>query len=93
MGIFGNLFKRKKILSVKIISKDEGISEEDADMNYAVGHMMGGFNGVMHAQLLNENEASTTTFKITYNDRSVNYVEVKNGSALYNKYMRYIRLL
>lgn len=90
MGIFGNLFKTKKIVRVEIVSIEEGISESDQLMNYAVGHMMGGFDGMVHASLLNESEGAKTTFKIVYDDGSVKYRKVNNGSSEYNKYIQYL---
>lgn len=44
----------KKIIRTEIINTMPGISEEDKLNNLVVGHMMGGFHGVMHARLLNE---------------------------------------
>ena len=62
------LFKLKKILKVEIIAQSEGIDENDQLTNLAAGHMMGGFDGMVHASLLNESEGPTTTFLITYDN-------------------------
>lgn len=84
------VFKRKKIIKVEIIESSEGISEDDAMMNYAVGHMMGGFNGMVHASILNESEGPTTTFLIFYNDGSSEIKTVLNSSLEYKNYIKYI---
>ena len=91
MGFFSNLFKTKKIVSVEIIGYTEGISEDDALSNYAAGHMMGGFDGMVHASLLNESEAPTTTFLIHYDNGTSETKTVKDGSSQYNYYIRFVR--
>ena len=84
-------FTRKKIVKVEIIGYTEGISEDDALMNYAAGHMMGGFDGMVHASLLNDSEAPTTTFQITYDNGTTKIVTVKDGTSNYYYYMNLVR--
>lgn len=85
MGLF------KKIIKVEIIGQSEGISEDEVLMNYAVGHMMGGFDGMVHADLLNESEGPTTTFKITYDNGTTQVKTVLNSSFEYRNYLKYLR--
>lgn len=85
MGLF------KKIIKVEIIGQTEGISEDDALMNYAVGHMMGGFDGMVHADILNESEGPTTTFKIIYDNGTIDIKTVANSSFQYRNYLKYLR--
>ncbi len=85
------IFTRKKIIKVEIIGYTEGISDDDALMNYAVGHMMGGFDGMVHADILNESEGPTTTFKITYDNNTTDIKTVANSSFEYKNYLRFLR--
>ncbi len=85
MGFF------KKIIKVEIIGQTEGISEDDTLMNYAAGHMMGGFDGMVHADLLNESEGPTTTFKIFYDNGTTEVKTVLNSSFQYRNYLKYLR--
>lgn len=84
------LFKLKKILKVEIIAQSEGISESDQLTNLAAGHMMGGFNGMVHASLLNESEGPTTTFLIIYDNGTTEIKTVLDNSLDYRKYMKFI---
>ena len=77
------LFTRKQIIKVEIIGYSEGISEDDQLSNYAAGHMMGGFNGMVHASLLNDSEGPTTTFRIVYDNNTVEIKTVLNSSLEY----------
>ena len=77
------LFTRKKIVRVEIIGYTEGISEDDQLSNYAAGHMMGGFNGMVHASLLNDSEGPSTTFRIIYDNNTIEVKTVLNGSLEY----------
>ena len=84
------LFKFKKIVKVEIIGQSEGISENDQLTNLAAGHMMGGFDGMVHASLLNESEGPTTTFLITYNNGTSEIKTVLDSSFEYRKYINFI---
>ncbi len=85
------LFKRKKIISVEIIGHTEGISEDDALMNYAAGHMMGGFEGMVQADILNDSERPTTTFLVKYDNGTQKIITANDGSYEYYKYIRYLK--
>lgn len=80
----------KKIIRTEIIGTMSGISEEDKLNNLAVGHMMGGFHGVMHARLLNESEGEKTTFLVIYSDNTSSTITVNNNSLAYKKYIAYL---
>lgn len=84
------IFTRKKIVKVEIFEYTEGISESDALMNYAVGHMMGGFDGMVHASILNESEGPTTTFLITYNNGTTEIKTVLDSSLEYRNLIKFI---
>ncbi len=84
------IFKQKKIIKVEIIEQTTGLSEDDKLTNYAAGHMMGGFDGMVHAYLLNESESSKTTFYISYEDGSTEIRCVNDNSFEYNKYIKFI---
>ena len=77
MGFF------KKIIKVEVIGQTEGISEDEQLSNYAAGHMMCGFNGMVHASLLNDSEGPTTTFRIFYDNNTVEIKSVLNSSLEY----------
>lgn len=84
-------FNRKKIINVEIIAQTEGFSEDDELMNYAAGHMMGGFDGMVQASILNDYEKPTTTFEITYDNGSTEIITVNNDSFDYNYYIKYLK--
>ena len=84
------LFRIKKIIKVDIIAQTEGISESDQLTNLAAGHMMGGFDGMVHASLLNESEGPTTTFLITYDNGTTEIKTVLDSSLEYRKYIKFI---
>lgn len=85
------LFKKKKIIEVEIIGHTDGISEDDELMNYAAGHMMGGFEGMVQASILNDSEPPTTTFEIIYEDGTSKIKTVIDGSSDYNYYIQFLR--
>ena len=84
------LFKTKKIVKVEIVGRSKGISEDDQLTNLAAGHMMGGFDGMVHASLLNESEGPTTTFLITYDNGTTEIKTVLDSSLDYKKYIKFI---
>lgn len=84
-------FKTNKIVNVEIIAQSEGISEDDQLTNLAAGHMMGGFDGMVHASLLNESEGPTTTFLITYDNETTEIKTVLDSSLEYRKYVKFIK--
>lgn len=77
MGFF------KKIIKVEIIGQTEGVSEDDELSNFATGHMMGGFDGMVHASLLNYSEGPTTTFRITYDNNTTEVRTILDDSLEY----------
>lgn len=81
----------KPILKTEIIEETEGLDEDEKLTNLAVGDMMGGFEGMVYADMYNSDYSATTTFLITYKDGSTAVKEVKNGTSLYRKYIRYCR--
>ena len=85
------LFKFKKIVKVEIVGQSEGISEDDQLTNLAAGHMIGGFEGMVHASILNDSEAPTTTFQITYDNGTTKIVTIKDGISNYYYYMNLVR--
>ena len=85
------LFKFKKIVKVGIVGQSEGISEDDQLTNLAAGHMIGGFEGMVHASILNDSEAPTTTFQITYDNGTTKIVTIKDGTSNYYYYMNLVR--
>lgn len=84
------LFKTKKIVKVEIVGQSEGISESDQLTNLAAGHMMGGFDGMVHASLLNESEGPATTFLITYDNGTNEIKTVLDSSLEYRKFIKFI---
>lgn len=85
------LFKFKKIVKVEIVGQSEGISEDDQLTNLAAGHMIGGFEGMVHASILNDSEAPTTTFQIIYDNGTTKIVTIKDGTSNYYYYMNLVR--
>ncbi len=84
-------FKSKKIKYTKIVSHFKGISKNDQITNYAAAHMMGGFDGMVHAHLLNKEQCSKTVFEITYVDGSKQNITVPDESPQYNKYIQFLK--
>ncbi len=79
----------KKIESVILICENEP-SEDELLSNYATGHMMGGFWGMVQADILNSYEGLTTTFLIKYENGTSEYRTVKNSSLEYRRLIKYI---
>ena len=84
MGLF------RKIVRTTIIGREKGITQEEKSINYAVGHMMGGFDGVVRADILNDSYPDKVTFKIFYDDGSSGVDKVEVGSLSYRTYMKYL---
>ena len=53
--------------------------------------MIGGFEGMVHASILNDSEAPTTTFQITYDNGTTKIVTIKDGTSNYYYYMNLVR--
>ena len=83
-------FKKKKMVRVELIGYNEGISEDDALTNLATGHMMGGFDGMVHAQMLNDGQGPTATFQVFYDNGTCETVTVEVDSSNYNYYLNFI---
>lgn len=91
MGFFNWLLgSSKKIARTEIVEHIDGISEDDKMTNMAVGHMMGGFDGMVHADLLNSYESAKTVFRVYYTDGTSQLVETEDGSSAYRKYASYL---
>lgn len=91
MGFFKWLFgSNKQILRTEIVEETEGLDENDKFTNLAVGDMMGGFDGMVFADLYNQEHSATTTFKVTYTDGTYELIETENGSSYYKKYIKYL---
>lgn len=84
------LGKSKQIARTEIVDHIEGISENDKLTNLAAGHMMGGFDGMVHANMLNSYEIAKTVFLVIYTDGTKELVEVEDGSSAYRKYASYL---
>lgn len=84
------MFKRKKLIKAEILEEIEGFTEEEQLMNYAAGHMMGGFDGMVQASMLNEFNKDQTVFQLYYDDGSTEVAKVDNDSRLYVNYMNYV---
>lgn len=83
------LFNR--IEHTEILEEYAGISEDEELMNYATGHMMGGFEGMVQAEILNQNEGAKTKFLIKYKNGKEKIVVVLNSSLEYITYCRYLK--
>lgn len=84
------MFKRKKLISAEILEEIEGFTEEEQLMNYAAGHMMGGFDGMVQASILNEFNKDQTVFQLYYDDGSTEVVKVDNDSRKYSYYIDFV---
>ena len=80
----------RRITETIVIGQVSGIDEDEALFNLAVGDSLGGFDGMMHAFFLNESDPGETIFLVYYDDGTAEIKQVKNGSALYNKYVSYL---
>lgn len=84
------MFKKKKLISAEILEEIEGFTEDEQLMNYAAGHMMGGFDGMVQASILNEFNKDQTVFQLYYDDNSTEVVKVDNDSRLYSYYINFV---
>lgn len=85
------LFKKKKIVKVEIYDEIDGLSEDDKLSNYAAGHMMGGFHGMVMADIYNSNNSAKTIFLVVYDDGTSELIETENESSHYYRYMRMVK--
>lgn len=69
-----------------VVGQTDGIGEDDRITNYAVGHMMGGFDGMLHADLLNESRSAETVFRVFYCDGTFEDVRTRMGSSAWEYY-------
>ena len=51
---------------------------------------MGGFDGMVHANMLNSYESAKTVFLVIYTDGTKERVETEDGSSAYRKYVSYL---
>lgn len=87
MGILDKLFKPKQLIKAEVVNENQELSDDDKLLNYAAGHLMGGFDGMVQADILNETKL--TTFKLYYDNGSTKFVTVENNSAKYNYYINF----
>ena len=85
------LFQTKKIISVEILEQTDGIDEDEQLLNYTIGHMMGGFEGLGYAYFINDELSGTTTFKIVYSNGTNEIKVVSNNSLAYSKYIKFLK--
>ena len=91
MGFFKWLFSLSKtILKTEIVAESDGLDEDDKLTNLAVGEMMDGFDGMVFADIYNQEHSATTTFRVTYTDGTSELIETENGSSQYRKFMKYL---
>lgn len=91
MGFWSNLFKSKKIIKVEIASRKAGFSEEDQLSHLVIGHMEGGFDGMVTASVYNDYHSAETTFKVYYDNKTYKFITAKDGSTTYNYYIRLVK--
>ena len=90
MGFWKNLFKTKLIENVEIVSHKDGLDEDDKLDNLIVGDLSGGFDGMVIADMYNDENSAETTFKITYDDGSIDFVTTQDGDKKYNYYINFV---
>ena len=89
------LFKINKIVKVELVEQIDGftqyMSEDDKLTNLALGHMTGGFDGMVAADVYNMcNEKKSVPakrrYRITYSDGSVKTVQLIVGTSIERNY-------
>lgn len=88
------LFDIKKIVRVELIEQLDGytqvLNEDEKLTNLAVGHMMGGFDGMVAADVYNSNYRkqipAKRRYRLTYSDGSRTTVLLNVGTNLERKY-------
>lgn len=80
-------FKFKKIVSVVIIEEIDGLDEDEQLENLVVGDMIGGFDGMVCAEIYNQDHSAQTVFLVTYDDGSQERILTDNGSRAYRRYI------
>ena len=91
MGFFKWLFSENKVIKkTEIVEETDGLDEDEKFTNLIIGDELGGFDGMVFADIYNEDHSATTTFLVTYTDGTTELVEVNNGSKWYRKYMKYL---
>lgn len=90
MAFWKNFFKTKLIENVEIVFHKNGLSEDDKLDNLIVGDLSGGFDGMVLADMYNDENSAETTFKITYDDGSFEFITTQDGSKKYNYYINFV---
>lgn len=90
MGFFKRLFSKKIISKVSIVNHIDGLNEDDKLDNIVVGDMMEGFDGMVMAEIYNDEHSSKTTFEVTYTDGTSEYIVTEDGDSDYNFYIKYV---
>ena len=85
-----SFLKSKTIEKVYILERIEGLSEDEQIDNLVIGDMEGDFDGLVWADMYNEEHCAKTKFKIIYSDGSSKIEIVKDGSRKYRKYIQYV---
>ena len=85
-----SFLKSKTITKVYILERIEGLSKDEQIDNLAFGDAEGGFDGLVWADMYNEEDCSKTKFKIIYGDGSSKIEIVEDGSRKYRKYIQYV---
>lgn len=83
------LFSSNKILKTKIINEYDALTEADKTTNLAVGHAIGGFEGMVAADIHNKANSTITVFEVIYTDKTKKIIETVKGSSSYYKYFKY----
>ena len=90
MCFLKRLFSKKVISSVKIIDHKDGLDEDDKMNNLAIGDMVDGFDGMVIAELYNEDNSAETTFEVNYTDGTTEYIVTQDGDSDYNYYIKFV---
>ena len=88
------LFDIKKIVRVELVEQLDGyaqvLSEDDKLTNLALGHMTGGFDGMVAADVYNSSYKkqipAKRRYRLTYSDGSRTTVTLVVGTSLERKY-------
>lgn len=90
MGFWKRLFSKKIISSVRIVDHTDGLNEEEKLDNLVVGDMMDGFDGMVMAEIYNDEYSAETTFEVTYTDGTSEYIVTQDGDSDYNYYINFV---
>lgn len=91
MGFWKNLFKTRKIIKTEIVSHEEGLSEDEEFDNLVIGDMEAGFEGMLAADIFNQENSSKTTFKIFYDDGTCVFETVNDDSRRFEYLSQFLK--